>query len=207
MSEANGESTPITSNEKLQRKLASLQKAYSKAKSENASLRRNASEKSTITSLAYSEELGLTLERTHLGKQLLYEDPKKLLGKEYNAITKTVIPLLVLANKALNSIPVDERYKVYAKDAEGKPIKGEPQLDPQGRPVYTVSYLDKVQHDLDILLQDQAFVKALGSLTEAMAKHRDEFYTPELKTDKPYINKVKSAPAPEKSTGRGGRGR
>lgn len=207
MSGVNDESTPITSNEKLQRKLASLQKAYSKAKSENASLRRNASGNNTITSLAFSEEMGLTLERTHLGKQLLYEDPKKLLGKEYNTIVKNVVPLLVLANKALNSIPVDERYKVYAKDAEGKPLKGEPQLDPQGKPVFTESYLDKVRHDLDILMRDPAFTKAISSLTDAMAKHRDEFYTPELKTDKPYINKIKSAPAPEKSTGRGGRGR
>lgn len=157
-----------------------------------------------IPSLSFTEETGLSLELTHVGNTILYEDPKKLFSKEFNPLLKLMVPVLSLANKALNGIPYDERHKVYAKDANGRPVKDSPQLDGYGNPVYTQSYLDRVTHDLRIILSDEACRAAISSLTDAVAKHRDEYITPEFKSESPYMNKVKSVPSRAKNTSYGG---
>jgi hypothetical protein len=185
--------------DKLKNKLQNLQRAYGKARAE---LNRKSvkSPQKVITSLAYSEEYGLTLERTHVADKLLHEDPKRLLGTEYNAVLKPMVFMIALSNRAINGIPLDERHKVFNQDASGRPIKDSPALDAEGKQKYSTSLLDKLKHDLDILIKDPNFTKAISSLTDAMAAHREEFLSPELKTDQPYVKAVKSvASRPRKS--------
>jgi hypothetical protein len=162
-----------------------------------------------ITSLQFKEDLGLTLERTHVGKIVLSEDPQKLLDTKYNDLIKLYAPLLSIVNRALNNIPVDDRHKLYNFNDQNELDRKSPKLDKDGNQMYSSSPLDKLRSDFDAILADESCVNALKAFSEALSKLRSEskFNSPEFKSESPYINKVRSAPEAPKAHGRGGRGR
>lgn len=162
-----------------------------------------------ITSLQFNEELGLTLERTHVGKIILSEDPQKLLDTKYNDLIKLYAPLLSIVNRAINNIPVDDRHKLYNFNDQNVPDRNSPKLDKDGNQMYSSSPLDKLRSDFDVILSDESCVNALKTFKEALSKLRSEskFNSPEFKSENPYINKVRSAPEANKAQRRGGHGR